>query len=212
MNQIYICSSATNITFPSSVDIVTKYYSANATVHTSSTIEPNIISEFQSVLFAFENYDQFLNMKQDIIEPFEEMFENMETKLLYCTTKNAQEIKKFNSIREWFIDHAFEFIHEKIEDEDDNENNRELFGWDRVMEAWQSTIWPHTNKENQEEEEKENDEAQMEQFDHLLQQMLHFKSASKSLSFEDRREQATQLAFKMMNLLGEEEEEAVDDD
>lgn len=146
-------------------------------------------------------------MKSDI-ENLKSWQENLpdqvEVQLLIVDEFENEEAK--NEINQWAIQNGVEII-DFSEDQDlDSEEQVEIFAKNsqkRCVESLQTVIWTQFATEQ---DESCKEESEMEDFENLFANLVHFKETATGLPDEERRKFAEKVALSFYSALGEDDD------
>ena len=119
-------------------------------------------------------------------------------------------------VNQWSIDNSVELV-DFSEDESDENSDVEIFAANaqkRVVEALQTVMWPQlchsssSNNEPSEEKGQNPNEKDVEDFESLFANLVHFKETATGLPDEERRKFAEKVAMSFFNALGEDGEDS----
>ena len=127
---------------------------------------------------------------------------DIEVQLIIVDQFDTEDTK--TKVNQWSIENGIEII--DFSEDDIEENTVEIFASSaqkRVIEALQTVMWPQLCDSN---EDKDNPtEKDVEDFETLFANLVHFKETATGLPDEERRKFAEKVAMSFFKSLGEEE-------
>ena len=201
--------------------IKNKYYSSNVKI-LQRKLEEKVVSVSNigaSIWFSteFKHSDvDFLKSWQEELSSISEPKEaDPEVQLIIVDHFDTEDTK--TAVNKWSIQNNVELIdYSEDENEETSSENVAIFASSaqkRVVESLQTVMWPQlcdSNSNDEEEEDKGQSpkERDLEDFESLFANLVHFKETASGLPDQDRRKFAEKVAMSFFNALGDEGEDS----
>ena len=194
--------------------IKNKYYSSKVKIHLRKLNEevkciPNVgASIWYSTEFKHSQVDFLKSWQEELSATSKEI--GPEVQLIVVDHFDSEDTK--TKVNQWSIDNSVELV-DFSEDESDENSDVEIFAANaqkRVVEALQTVMWPQlcSNDEPSEEKGQNPNEKDVEDFENLFANLVHFKETATGLPDEERRKFAEKVAMSFFNALGEDGEDS----
>ena len=200
MSKLFVTDSLWNWS------IKNKYYSAKVTIRIRKLEEKvdcisNVgASIWYSTSFTHSNIDLLKTWQNEISSISKDS--DIEVQLIVVDHFDTEDTK--TKVNQWSIENGIEII--DFSEDDTEENTVEIFASSaqkRVIEALQTVMWPQLCDSN---EDKDNPtEKDVEDFETLFANLVHFKETATGMPDEERRKFAEKVAMSFFKSLGEDE-------
>ena len=204
MSKVFVGSSLWNWS------IKNKYYSSKVKVHLRKLEDKtNSISKIGASIWHTGN---FKHSELDLLKSWQEELsaimnckevDNVEVQLIVVDHFDTENTKA--EVNQWSIENGIEII--DFSEDNSDENAVEIFASSaqkRVIEALQTVMWPQFSDSKLEEDKQIGTEKDVEDFETLFANLVHFKETATGLPDDERRKFAEKVAMSFMKSLGDE--------
>jgi len=200
--------------------IKNKYYSSNVKI-LQRKLEEKVVSVsnigasiWYSTEFKHSDVDFLKSWQEELSSISEPKEADPEVQLIIVDHFDTEDTK--TAVNKWSIQNSVELIdYSEDENEETSTENVAIFASSaqkRVVESLQTVMWPQLcdSSSNDEEQEKDQNpkEKDLEDFESLFANLVHFKETASGLPDQDRRKFAEKVAMSFFNALGDEGEDS----
>jgi len=200
--------------------IKNKYYSSKVKIH-QRKLDDKVASKVSNIGASIWYSSEFKYSDVDFLKSWQEELSSIsepketepEVQLIIVDHFDTEDTK--TAVNKWSIQNSVELIDYSEDENEETEQNVAIFASSaqkRVVESLQTVMWPQLcdSSSNDEEQDKGQNpkEKDLEDFESLFANLVHFKETATGLPDQDRRKFAEKVAMSFFNALGDEGEDS----